>query len=329
MTAATQLVRSVRMLPRFTARSALDLIGNTPLAELPGLGPNPAVRIFAKLEWFNPGGSVKDRPARQMVLDALESGALRSGMTVLEATSGNTGTAMAYVCRVLGFPVRLVIPEATSTPKRIDMARFGAELVLVPGHTTDQALEIAYRMREAEPDRLFMPDQYTSPSNPRAHYLTTGPEILRQCPSVTHVVAAQGSFGTLGGIARRMAESRPEVEVHAVVSRPGSRSLFGIKEAQQVMPLVDNTVLSGRIMVGGSESVDGIEAALAFGYQLGPSAGAVLAGALRLAARLKAANIVCVFADSGSKYPDCPLYLKNWRESVSDDQVDHESFTRW
>jgi cysteine synthase len=222
-----------------------------------------------------------------------------------------------------------VIPEATSSQKRNDMRRYGAELVVVPGDTTELALEEAYRLRDAGGGTLFMTDQYTNRANLRAHYLTTGPEILAQCPDVTHVVAAQGSFGTLGGISLRMREERPDVEIHAVVARPGAKTLFGIKEAHQVMPLVDDSLLAGRTMVGGSEAAGGIEAAMRFGYQLGPSSGAVLAAALRLARRIERGSIVCIFADSGNKYPECPLYVREEWSRMKDDEVDHAGFVRW
>jgi len=310
-------------------QSALDLIGNTPLVELSGLCENPRVHLYAKLEWYNPGGSVKDRPAKQMLLDALASETLRPGMRVLEATSGNTGTALAFVCAILGFPVTLVIPEVTSTRKRQDMERFGATLHVVPGETTEHALEIAYGMLASEPERYFLSDQYTNPSNPKAHYLGTGPEILRQCTEVTHVVAAQGSFGTLGGVGRYLKEVRPDTHICAVVAQPGTRTLFGMKEEGHTMPLVDDAVLSTRLLVSGYDAHDGIQAGLRFGFQLGPSAGGVLAAALRIARRLREGHLVCVFADGGNKYPESVLYRPDAKMRVSQAEADQDAFTRW
>lgn len=320
---ATQ--RETQRLPQ----SALDLVGNTPLVELPGLCENPWVHVYAKLEWYNPGGSVKDRPAKQMVIDALDSGALRPGMRVLEATSGNTGTALSFVCAILGFPVTLVIPEVTSTRKRQDMERFGAEVKIVPGETTEHALEVAYNMVAAEPGRYFLSDQYTNQSNPKAHYLTTGPEIVRQCPEVTHVVAAQGSFGTLGGVGRYLKEVSPCTRLCAVVAQPGTRTLFGMKEEQHTMPLVDDSLLSNRLLVSGYDAHDGIRLGVRFGFQLGPSAGGVLVAALRIARRLQEGRLVCVFADGGNKYPDSVLYQSDAKMLLPAEDADQEAFTRW
>lgn len=309
--------------------SALDLIGNTPLVELRGLTGKAAVRLYAKLEWCNPGGSVKDRPAKQMVLDALAEGRLQPGMTGLEATSGNTGTALAFVYAILRIPFTVVIPEVTSSRKRQDMQRFGARLIEVPGETTERALETAYRMVAAEPERYFLTDQYTNPSNVKAHYLGTGPEILQQCPEITHLVAAQGSFGTLGGVGRRLKEERPDARVYAVLAKPGTRTLFGMKEANHVMPLVDDSLLAGRMLVTGYEAHDSIQRGLAFGFQLGPSAGGVLAAALRLAQTLREGHIVCIFADGGMKYPDSALYQRDAKTLLSVDEANQEAFTRW
>ena len=310
-------------------QSVLDLIGDTPLVELEGISRNPKVRIFAKLEWFNPGGSIKDRPARQMVLDAIEDGRLRSGMTILEATSGNTGRSLALIGSVLSIPVTLVIPEITSLPKRLDMKRLGAELVEVPGETTERALEEAYRMVEQEPGRYFFSNQYSNPSNIKAHYLTTGPEILSQCPEITHLVAAQRSFGTLGGTGRRIKEARPDVQVCAVVAQPGTQTLFGMKGDSHAMPLVDDTLIDAGKLISGYQAHEGIQIGLRSGYQLGPSAGGVLMAALNLAKGLREANIVCIFADGGGQYPDCRLYRRDTKSILSEDEANEEAFTRW
>jgi cysteine synthase len=311
------------------ARSAIDLVGRTPLVDLSLLSPNPKVRVLAKLEWFNPGGSVKDRAARQMVLDAIERGDLRPGMRVLEATSGNTGTALAFVARVLGFGLTLFIPQVTSARKREDMLRFGAELRVVEGETTERALDEAYALAAAEPELYYHTDQYTNRSNLRAHYLTTSVEILEHCPEITHFVAAQGSFGTLGGTGQRLREERPDVQIHAVVAKPGTTTLFGMKEEDRVMPLVDDSILSGRMLVSGHDAHDGIQAGFAAGFLLGPSAGGVMASMLRLARKLDSGTIVGVFADGGQKYPGCELYAANARSYLTAEQADAEAFSRW
>lgn len=310
--------------------SALSLIGNTPMVNLSTVSARQDVTINAKLEGRNPGGSIKDRPALQMVLDGIESEQLVDGMGIIEATSGNTGTGLAFVGSVLGIPVTLVVPEVTSPAKLRDMRRFRAKIKVVHGDTTEHALEEAYKIRDRHPRRFWMPDQYTNPSNPKAHYLTTGPEILTQCPSVTHVVAAQGSFGTLAGLARRFSESKPGVRLHAVIARPGTTTIFGMKEADKVMPLADDSVLAGRFMVDGRSAAEGIQHGLRFGFQLGPSAGAVLAAAVKLSERLPAGStIVCIFADFGTKYPGCPLYHPKILANSPGMDLDHAAFTRW
>jgi cysteine synthase len=308
-------------------RSALALVGRTPTLELRGIGDK--ARVFAKLEWCNPGGSVKDRPAKQMVVDAVRQGRLRPGMSIIEATSGNTGTALAYIGAVLDIPVTLVVPEVTSMRKRQDMLRWGANLVVVPGETTELALETTYRMVEKEPELYYHTDQYTNPSNLTAHYLTTGPEILEQVPDVTHVVAAQGSFGTLGGTARFFRERKPDVRIVSVVARPGTTTLFGMKEQDRVMPLVDDSLLNGRMLVGGLDAAHGIQLGLRFGLQLGPSAGAVLAAAIKLARSLSGGTLCCVFADGGGKYPDSALYERSANTDLTADEADREAFVRW
>lgn len=291
-------------------RSALDLIGGTPLVELPGLTERPEVRVYGKLEWYNPCGSIKDRPARQMILDGLDRGALRSGMRVIEATSGNTGTGLAFVCKVLAFPLTLVIPKITTSRKREDMARFGAELIDVVGDTTETALALTYKMAKQNPDLYFHTDQFTSLSNSRAHELTTGPEILAACPDVTDVVASVGSFGTISGIGTFFQQKGLPVRMHAIRAHPGDAFIAGMKEDNKHVPLLDRFAslkVHWRI-VRGREAIAPLRRALDLGYHLGPSAALVLHAALEIACRIERGHIVCVFADSGAKYPGNPLY---------------------
>jgi cysteine synthase B len=316
-----------------TVHSPLDLIGDTPLAELMGLTPNPEVRIYGKLEWFNPCGSSKDRPARQMILDALAGGRLRRGMRVIEATSGNTGTALAFVCQVLGFPLTLVVPRITSARKLEDMRRFGAEVLEVEGDTTELALERTYEMVDREPDRYFHTDQFTNPSNARAHELTTGPEILRDCPEVTDVVASEASFGTIGGIGSFFVRQKPEVRIHAVVALPGSH-IPGMRPMDRAAAcrgpaLRDQlgSVLTSRRIADGADAVNAIQRGLALGYHLGGTAALVLDTALGIAREIGRGSIVCVFADSGSKYAGNPLYDFARAKAMSVDELRHQAFT--
>jgi [CysO sulfur-carrier protein]-thiocarboxylate-dependent cysteine synthase len=312
-----------------SVRSILHLIGNTPLVDLSCLSQNEGVRLWAKLESFNPCGSVKDRPARQMLLDGISENLLRPGMTILEATSGNTGTALACIGRLLGYSVELVVPEVTSATKLIDISRFGAHIRIVPGHTTEHALEVAYELSRREPERYFLTDQYTNSSNPKAHYLTTGPEIVRDCPQVTHFVAAQGSFGTLGGVSRYFREQGVPAKVFAVVARPGTTTVFGMKQVNDVAPLVDDSVLSGRFIIDAEKAMQGIQAAIALGYHVGPSSGAVLAAAIRLSSRVTPGNeIVCLLADGGIKYPGSKLY-DLVPSVIPGTDMDHLAFTEW
>ncbi len=287
------------------------------------------MHIYTKLEEFNLSGSIKDRPAKEMLSNAIEASELRQGMTVLAPTSGNVGVSAASQCSVYGYSCSCVIPAVTSTRKRADMARFGTTLIEVPGEMTEPAIEMAYRLKAERPDEYYLLDQYTNPANVRAHYLTTGPEILLQLPEITHLMAAQGSGGMLAGLGRRLQEDRPDVQLHAVVAKPGTRMLAGMKESSgQGRPLVDGGLLAGRMAVSGFEANEAIQLGFAFGLQLGPSAGGVLAAALRLARRLREGHIVCVCADSGGRYPDSLLYRRDARTLLAEDDANQEA-TRW
>jgi cysteine synthase len=311
-------------------RSGSDLVGNTPVLWLPGISGQPGVQIFVKLEEFNLTGSIKDRPVKEMLSSAIEAGELRPGMTVLVPSSGNTARAAAVQCSVLGYACDCVIPAATSPRKRADMARFGATLIEVPGETTEPAIEMAYRLKAERPDAYHLLDQYTNPANVRAHYLTTGPEILLQVPEITHLCAAQGSGGTLAGLGRRLQEDRPDVALYSVVAKPGTRMLAGMKESSgQGRPLVDEALLAGRLAVSGFEAAEAIQLGFAFGLQLGPSAGGALAAARRLARRLREGHIVVVCADSGGTYSDSLLYRRDARTLLSEDDANQEAATRW
>lgn len=203
-----------------------EAIGNTPLAELQRLNPHPRVRIFAKLEGNNPGGSVKDRPALYMIQKAEASGALGGGKTILEATSGNTGIALAMIGAARGYRVRLVMPECVSLERRRVLEAFGAEIVLSPGcQATDGAIRLAHEIVEREPDVYYMPNQYANDANVLAHYETTGPEILRQTGGEVDVfVAGMGTGGTLMGVARSSGSARPRPASSAWSPRWATRS---------------------------------------------------------------------------------------------------------
>src|SRR5438105_11221561 len=196
--------------------SVLDLIGNTPLVAAHQLSPNPAVRLFVKLEGMNPGGSVKDRIAKSMIEDAEAAGRLVPGDTILEPSSGNTGIGLAMVCRVKGYKLKVVLPENVSPERRQLLEIMGAEVIPSPGEEgSNGAVRLAQRLAKDLEDVAFL-YQYGNPANPRAHYEGTGPEIWRDCPEVTHFVAGLGTSGTLMGVGRYLKEQNPAVQVWAV-----------------------------------------------------------------------------------------------------------------
>jgi len=197
-------------------RSVLDLVGNTPMVDLSTLSPQPSVRILAKLEGQNPGGSVKDRVALAMVQEAEKEGALRPGQTVIESSSGNTGIGLALVCKVKGYPLKIVLPTNVSVERRQLLETWGAEILDSPGtEGSNGAMRLAQRLAAENPEWWF-PFQYGNAANPKAHYEGTGPEIWRDCPEVTHFVAGLGTSGTLLGVGRFLKERNPGVQIWAI-----------------------------------------------------------------------------------------------------------------
>jgi cysteine synthase B len=282
-------------------------IGNTPLVELPTFSPRPGVRLWAKLEGANPSGSVKDRIALYMLDEAEARGDLYPGTprTILEPTSGNTGIALAMLARRRGYRFMAVLPENVSVERRQLLELFGAEIELTPAaYGSNGAIRRARALVAAEPERFYMPYQYGNEANPRAHYETTGPEIVRDLPSVTHFVAGLGTGGTLTGTGRFLKDVRPEVQVIAAEPHPGD-SVQGLRSLAEgfIPPVLDASVLDRKFLVTSDDSLvmtrrlteqEGIFA--------GISSGAVLHAALRVAQRLEQGEIVCLFADSGWKY---------------------------
>jgi len=285
-------------------RSILDAIGNTPLVEVSQLSPNPAVRILAKLEGQNPGGSIKDRIALNMVEAAEADGTLTPGQTILEPSSGNTGIGLAMVCRVKGYTLRVVLPENVSVERRQLLEIFGAEIVLSPGSEgSNGAVRMAQRLAAESPDVAFL-FQYGNPANPGAHVKSTGPEIWRDCPEVTHVVAGLGTAGTLMGLGRYLKERNPAVQMWAV-EPPAGETVDGLRSLDDgfVPPVFDADLLDRKIIVRPRESIEWTrrltaEAAIFAGI----SSGAAMAGAAKAAAQLDSGVIVTVLADGGWKY---------------------------
>ena len=287
-------------------------VGNTPLVELRSVNPNPRVRILAKLEGNNPGGSVKDRPACFMLLGAEERGDLTSGKTILEPTSGNTGIALAMLGAARGYRVRLVMPACVSLERRSVLAAFGAELVLSPaGEGTDGAIHLAYRILEEEPDRYYMPNQYANPDNVRAHRETTGPEIFSQTAGdIDCFVAGMGTGGTLMGVAGYLRETKPSVKVVGVEPTLGHR-IQGLKNMKEaiVPSIYREENLDGKIVVDDETAFETARRlAVTEGLFVGMSSGAAVAGAIEMAKQITVGTIVTLLPDRGDRYLSTNLF---------------------
>lgn len=303
--------------------SVLDLIGETPLLEIREVtrGIAAGVRIFAKLEGFNPGGSVKDRAAWRMVRDGIESGKLSPGKTILDSTSGNTGIALAMIGAVLGYPVDLVMPSNVSAERKRIIQAFGARVIFSdPLEGSDGAIRLCRKILEQEPDKYFKPDQYFNPMNPQAHYETTGPEIYRQTHGeITHFVAGIGTGGTIMGAGRYLKERNRKIRVIALEPDDALHGLEGLKHmASSIVPgIYHEEALDEKIPVS-------TEDAYAMVYRLGQeegvlvgqSSGAAMHVTLELAKKLKSGTLVTLFPDFGDKYLTTNLWL-GWRERTS------------
>lgn len=287
--------------------SILDLIGDTPLVDISGLSPNPRVRILVKLEGQNPGGSVKDRVARSMVEEAEKDGSLKPGQTILESSSGNTGIGLALVARVKGYPLKIVLPDNVSAERKQLLAVWGAEIIPSPaGEGSNGAMRMAQRLAAENPAYWF-PFQYGNHANPKAHYEGTGPEIWRDCPEVTHLVAGLGTSGTLVGVGRFLKERNPALQVWAV-EPPAGEMVDGLKNFDEgfVPPIfTDNdgyNLLDRKKVVGTRESIEWTVRLCDVGVFAGISSGAVVAGAAKCAAEIDEGVVVTIAADGGWKY---------------------------
>jgi cysteine synthase B len=291
-------------------------IGNTPMVELRRLAPSPDVRIFAKLEGANPTGSVKDRIARAMLLDALASGALQPGQTILEPSSGNTGISLAMIAGRLGYPVRIVMPDNTTAERAQLLRLFGADIVHSPGaEGSNGAVRLAEQLAAADPT-LFMPYQYGNPANPRAHFETTGPEILAQVPEVDVFVAGLGTGGTLTGVGRFLKGARPGVRVVAAEPLPGEL-VQGLRSLDEgfVPPVLDESVLDDRYLVNNRDAVIGLRRLTSDeGIFAGLSSGAAVAVAVRVAREMERGTVVVLLADGGWKYLSTDLWTRDLDE---------------
>ncbi|MCH8994183.1 MAG: cysteine synthase family protein [Chloroflexi bacterium] len=294
----------------------IEAIGNTPLVELQRLSPKPGVRFFAKLEGQNPTGSVKDRIVKYMIEEAERSGELTHDRVVLEPTSGNTGISLGLICLLKGYKLKVVMPESVSEERTQLLRAFGAEIVYSEGlKGTNGSIVVAQEMAADDPT-YFMPYQYGNEANPRAHYETTGPEILRDLPDVDVFIAGLGTGGTLTGVGHYLKEQRPEVKIVACVPHPGDL-VQGLRSLEEgfIPPVLDESVLDGKIVVDSPTSFAATkELTQAEGIFAGISAGAVLRTAQRVAERLDRGNIVLLLADGGWKYLSTALWSKDYED---------------
>ncbi len=290
----------------------LECIGNTPLVKLEAVNSNPGVTVLAKLEGNNPGGSVKDRIAYYMIKEAEAAGLIKKGDTILEATSGNTGIGLAMVGAAKGYRVKLVMPECVSLERRKVLEAFGAELVLSPGKEgTDGAIKRAHKMMAESPGEYFMPNQFDNPANVKAHYETTGPEILAQTNGEIDVfVAGMGTTGTLMGVGKRLKEFSRKIKVVGVEPFLGHR-VQGLKNMKEsIVPKIYNeAALDEKINVGDDDAFDTTRMlALREGLFVGMSSGAAVCGALRIAERIGKGTIVVILPDRGDRYLSTALF---------------------
>ncbi|MBJ7513020.1 MAG: cysteine synthase family protein [Acidimicrobiia bacterium] len=284
--------------------SILDLIGNTSLVNIDPLSPNPNVRMFAKLEGQNPGGSSKDRIAKKMIEMAEADGTLKPGATILEPSSGNTGIGLALIARVKGYKLRVVMPENVSPERRQLLEIFGAEITNSPGEEgSNGAIRRAQEISADDPSYVFL-YQYGNPANPLAHYEGTGPEIWRDCPEVDTFVAGLGTSGTLMGVGKYLKEQNPAIQVVAV-EPPAGEQVQGLRSLDDgfVPPIFDSFLIDRRMIVRPRESVEWLRILLnKTGIFSGISCGAAVAGAVKVAERMDSGTIVVVLPDGGWKY---------------------------
>ena len=294
--------------------SVLDLIGNTPMVDVSVLSPNPNVRIVAKLESQNPFGSVKDRIARQMILQAEADGFLQPGQTIIEPSSGNTGIALAAIAKMRGYPIKILMPTSVSIERRQMLEVFGAELILTPGEEgSNGAVKRAQALAAQHPEWCFL-YQYGNDNNPKAHYEGTGPEIFRDCPEITHFVAGLGTSGTLMGTGKYLKEQNPQIKVIAI-EPPLGEKVEGLRNLDEgyIPPLFDRwhgfDLLDRKRVVRPRESLEWTRRLVAeCGVFAGISSGAALAGAAKVASEIESGTIVFIVCDGGWKYLSTGAY---------------------
>jgi [CysO sulfur-carrier protein]-thiocarboxylate-dependent cysteine synthase len=305
--------------------SVLELIGNTPVLDVSALSPRPNVTILAKLEGRNPAGSVKDRVAISLIEAAEAEGRLVPGQpdqTLIEPSSGNTGIALAMVCRLRGYHLKVVLPSNVSPERRQLLLAWGAEIIDSPGSEgSNGAVRLAQTLAADNPEWVFL-YQYANPANPRAHYTTTGPEILADVPEVTHFVAGLGTSGTLMGVGRYLKEHKPGVQIWAI-EPPSGEMVDGLRSLEDgyIPPVfTDNdgaTLLDRKVVVRPRESIEWTRRMTEVGLFVGISSGAIMAGAVKCALTIpedQTATIVTVVCDEGWKY----LSTGAWSDDIDE-----------
>ena len=306
----------------------VQAIGNTPLVELRRLSPKPGVRIYAKLENYNPTGSVKDRVARSMIERAEEDGLIAPGQTILEPTSGNTGISLAMICSRKGYPLKVVMPDNVTQERTQLLRMYGAEIIYSPGEQgSNGAVAMALELAEAD-SSYYMPYQYGNPANPDAHYHGTAVEILEELDEVAAFVGGLGTGGTLMGNARRLKEENDETIVVAAEPLQGEL-VQGLRSLEDgyIPPIIDLSLLDRKIFVSNRDSVVWTKKLLEEeGLFLGVSSGAIAAIAVRVANELDDGNVVFVAPDDGWKYLSSGVYSKTIEQLEDEGVLDSASF---
>ena len=307
--------------------SIVDAIGFTPLVEVPSVCPNPNVRLYAKLEFMNPTGSVKDRVAKYLIEDLETTGRLRPDSIIIEPTSGNTGIGLAMIARRKGYRVAVVVPDNVTMERRQLLALFGAEVIDSPGHLgSNGAVALAKHLVEKDP-RFVMPYQYGNQANPRAHEETTAEEIIADCPEVDAFVAGLGTGGTLMGVGRRLRRHNPDVRIYAAEPLPGEK-VQGLRSLDEgfIPEIFDPAGIDGKILVSNTDAIEAVrELTEQEGIFAGVSCGAVLVAAKQLAREMERGTIVALLADGGWKY----LSEDIWGRDLDTDEEDVDSLNLW
>jgi len=304
----------------------VQAIGNTPLVELKRLSPKPGVRIYAKLESYNPTGSVKDRVARSMIEEAESRGAIQPGQTILEPTSGNTGISLAMICSRKGYPIKVVMPDNVTAERTQLLRMYGADIVYSPGEQgSNGAVAMALELAESD-SSYYMPYQYGNEANPRAHYNGTAVEILEELDDVAVFVGGLGTGGTLMGNARRLKEENPETKIVAAEPLQGEL-VQGLRSLEDgyIPPIIDLSLLDRKIFVSNRDAVVWTRRLLhEEGVFLGVSSGAIASIAARVAGELDEGNVVFVAPDDDWKHLSSGVYTKSLEEL--EESLDSASF---